>query len=216
MDHGDGAHPPRRRQRPQRDTAPQRPCHVQRGQCGVEVGAGRLEMERRRQHRPHGVVEARQHPRRRDWIEPVDDEPDDARDEENVAVPPVAVTAQPQQQEDERRHPEVHHEVVRRQQLRDVVVAGQPAVHRLRPGDVQHAVDMQHRPAVRESRRHHVAMQGAYLVVADREADDEQQLPPPTRSASGERRELHAVHPAKRAGTSRRRRAPRSARPARP
>jgi hypothetical protein len=202
--------PPGGRDRPQRHAAPDRPRHVQRRHGGVEVGLRRLEVVRRRQVHAHRVLEARQHPRRRDRIEPVDTQADQAGQEQRVAMPSVAVAEHPQQQQRQRRHAEVHDEVVRRQQLGEQRVTAEPVVHRLGPGDVQQPVQMQHRTPVREAGADDVAVHRPDLVVADREADDEQHLHRPLRSAAGERRELHALHPANwRAGPAGIRSAPR-------
>ena len=191
MSDGDCTHPTRGRQRPQRDAAPDRPRDVQRRHGGVEVGRRRLEVVGHRQQLANGVVETEQHPWRRDGIRPVDAEPAEARDHEDVAVPAVTVAAQPQQQQDERCHAEVHDEVVRRQRVSDRALSGQPVVEGLGPGHVPHLVEMQHRATVAQRRGSDVAVQGAHFVVARREANDEKDLQPPTRATPGQGGQVH-------------------------
>ena len=191
MTHGGGPHPCRLRHRPQRDAAPDGPRHVQRRQRAVEVRVRRLEVVRRGQHRTQGVVEAGQHPRWCHRIEPVDTEADETGDEEHVTVVAISVAAKPEEQQHERGHPEVHHEVVRRQQLRDVVVTAEPAVHRLRPRQVHRAVDVQDVVAMAERGAHDVTVQRTHLVVADREPHHQQKLRPPPRPRTGERSQVH-------------------------
>ena len=193
---GDGAHPPRRRQRPQCDAAPDRPRHVQRRHGGVQVGLRRLEVVGRGQQAAHRVVETGQHARRRDGIDPVDGEAHKTRNDENIAMSAVAVAAHPQQQQDERRHAEMHDEVVRRQRLADGGMSSKPVVHRLCPGKVPRTVEMQHGSAMSQARGRNVTVQLADFVVAGGEADDENDLKPPPGTLPDQWWKPHGLHPA--------------------